>query len=97
MDVEVSGDALRAVIHDNLFEADSLVAQVDKNNEQLESVLADMRTAYQERWKSLPDANYRANEELLTQFEKSAREKPLDREKTRSLLQKVIDATPRQP
>jgi hypothetical protein len=95
MDVEVSRQAQRAVIHDNLFEADSLLAQVDKNNEQLESVLANMRAAYEERWKSLPDGSYRANEELLGQFEKSAKEKPLNREKTRILLQRVIDATPK--
>jgi hypothetical protein len=96
MDVEVSRQAQRAVIHDNLFEAESLLAQVNRdNNEQLESVLANMRTAYEERWKSLPGGGYRANEELLAQFEKSAREKPLDREKTRILLQKVIDATPK--
>jgi hypothetical protein len=97
MDVAVSPEAQRAAIYDNLFEADSLVAQVARDNEQLESALADIRSAYEERWKSLPDATYRANEELLVQFEKRARQKPLDRGKMRTLLQEVIDATPRQP
>lgn len=97
MGLEVTLEARRTSIDNNLFEADSLLAQVDKNNERLESVLANIRIAYEERWKSLSDASYRANEELLASFEKSAREKPPDREKMRTLLQKVIDATPKQP
>lgn len=87
----------RAVIYDNIFVADTVLRQVDDGKEQLETVLSYVRSAFEEHWKSLSDANYRANEELLAQFEKSAREKPFDREITRTLLQKVIDATPRQP
>jgi hypothetical protein len=94
-DFRVSSDALRADIHDNIFTAAILVNKVVENaaREQIDSVLSDIRSAFESHWKDLPAVTYKENELLLAQFEQSARAVPFERDATQLLLQKVIDAT----
>jgi hypothetical protein len=93
-DFGVAVEAQRSSIHDNIFKAEPLVKQIGESDERLETVLADIRLAFEEQWGSLAEGTRIDNEKLLSKFEESAREKPLDTTKTQGLLQKVIDATP---
>jgi hypothetical protein len=98
MNVTVAPEAKRLEIANNIFKADVIVAKVSEGaaNEQLESVLSNIRGVFHDKWKSLPADTYKANDSLLTEFEASARAKPFDSAKTETLLQKVIDATKQQ-
>jgi hypothetical protein len=96
--VTVAPEARRLEIKENIFRADVLAKEVSDGvgNDQLEAVLSNIRSVFQENWKSLPAETYKANDLLLAQFEANAREKPFDRAKTEASLQKVIDSTKQQ-
>lgn len=94
-DVNIAPDAQRAAIHDNIFDANMLLQQPDVDKPRLESALSYMELVFEEHWKSLPDATRKANEELLSRFERSAGEIPINKTLTQAFLQAVIDVTPK--
>jgi hypothetical protein len=58
--------------------------------------LQQIRSAFEHRWETLPPAQYQANEELLKQFEHGVRDTAYDANASRILLEKIIDATPKE-
>lgn len=100
MDVEVTKEARRTFLSDNLFESQTLVQRVRENETDpsaREALLHQIKILFEEHWKALPANAVKQNNELLEQFEDSVRKQPIDEEKSRALLDLVIKATPRGP